>query len=149
MNDFTLRQSLRALRTERQPPHDLWQQIAPRLPVRRRAPWLPLAMAASLLVALPALLVLMRPVAPAGPARFASEVVREADAMSVQYRAALAEVGHLPLPDALRGAADQLERQAEQLHIALESHPQSVELLHQLRRTYDHRLRLSQRVALG
>jgi hypothetical protein len=55
----------------------------------------------------------------------------------------------VPLPSSLRGTADQLDSQADRLREALEAHPRSVELLHQLRYAYDQRLRLSQRIALG
>ena len=148
MNDFTLRQSLRALRTPQPPERDLWPEIAARLTARpRRRSWLPLALAASLLAAVPALWLLQD----AGPAAVppAEEMAREADAMSLHYRAALAELSAVPLPPSLRDAAEQLDVQAEQLREALHAHPGSVALLQQLRRTYDQRLRLSQRVALG
>jgi hypothetical protein len=49
----------------------------------------------------------------------------------------------------LRGVADQLDRDAERLREALHNQPESLALLHQLRRTYDQRLRLSQRLLLG
>lgn len=147
MNELQLRQQLRALRVDCAPPQDLWPAIAPRLaPRRSRSRWLPLALAASLLLALPTLLLLAPPAdAPAS----AAGITREADAMAIHYRAALAELSAAPLPAAMRELADQLDHDAEQLREALESNPRSVELLHQLRRTYDQRLRLNQRVLLG
>lgn len=157
MNDFTERQALRALRRDIQPARDLWPEIARRLPppARRARPrWWPLALAASLLLALP--LVWQRDVPQTGPetpaeaaqTEFAG-VVREADAMVMQYRAALAELSAAPLPSDLRPLAHSLERDVDALRRALEAQPESVELLHQLRRTFDRRLRLGQRVALG
>lgn len=158
MNELELRHALRGLRGEREPQRDLWPGIRRRLPSRRRAPWLPLALAAS--VALVAVLVprlLDRaPPADVAIAPLAATVatpepplLREADVMIVQYRAALAELSQSPLPLPLRPLADELDEGARELRAALERNPGSLELLHQLRRTYDQRLRLGQRAALG
>lgn len=159
MNELELRQALRGLRQDRDPAHDLWPGIATRLPPAaspRRRPWLPLALAAA--SALVAVLVTRLPapdsgltpntaVATAGAAP--GPLLREADVMIVEYRAALAELSQAPLPLPLRPLADQLDDGARELRNALEHNPQSLDLLHQLRRTYDQRLRLSQRAALG
>jgi hypothetical protein len=148
MNELHLRQTLRALRVDRQPPHDLWPQIAPRL---RRQPrrWQPAAwaLAASLLLAAGSGLLLAPPRQPDQAA--ATAMLRHADAMTLQYRAALAELSVAPLPPELRGVAEQLDRDTERLREALHTQPHSLALLHQLRRTYDLRLRLSQRLLLG
>lgn len=152
MNELSQRQALRALRQERQPSRDLWPEIAGRLgppaSQRRHSRWW-IAVAASLVLALPAPLLWQGP--PNAPPQSppAEGLVRDADAMAIQYRAALAELSAAPLPLSLRGLADDLERDAEHLHQTLEAHPQALVVLHQLRRTYDQRLRLSQRAALG
>lgn len=158
MNELELRQALRGLRQDRDPAHDLWPGIASRLPAAapRRRHWLPLALAAA--SALVAVMVTRLP-APDSAAPSSAAVVtasaasapllREADVMIVEYRAALAELSQAPLPLPLRPLADQLDDGARELRDALEHNPQSLDLLHQLRRTYDQRLRLSQRAALG
>lgn len=152
MNELSLRQALRGLRDDRQPSYDLWPGIAARLqrpaPPRRQRSWM-LALAACALLATPALLLWRGPLALPAPAHAADSLLRDADAMALEYRAALTELGAAPLPRPLRKAADDLDRDAERLHRALERHPQARVLLHQLRRTYDSRLRLSQRAALG
>jgi hypothetical protein len=155
MNELELRQALRGLRQDREPRRDLWPGIAARLPAAapRRRHWLPLALAAA--SALLAVLVTRLPAptdqaAPAMPVAGApTPLLREADMMIVEYRAALAELSLAPLPPTLRPLADQLDDGARDLRDALERHPQSLDLLQQLRRTYDQRLRLSQRAALG
>lgn len=159
MNELELRQALRGLRQDRDPAHDLWPGIATRLPAvasPRRRPWLPLALAAA--SALVAVLVTRLPAPDSGltpnmavatAAAAPGPLLREADVMIVEYRAALAELSQAPLPLPLRPLADQLDDGARELRDALEHNPQSLDLLHQLRRTYDQRLRLSQRAALG
>lgn len=148
MDELDLLRQLRALRTDAPPPRDLWPSLAQRLPPRRsRRRLLPLALAATLLAALPALLLLMQG-SPAAPDA-APGLAREADAMALHYRGALAELAPVPLPSDLRDLAEQLDREAETLRAALDADPQSLALLHQLRRVYDHRLHLSQRAALG
>ncbi len=151
MNDLLERQALRALRQDRQPARDLWPGIAARLgprATRRAGPWW-FALAASLLLAMPAVLLWQGPPGTTTQDSTPAGLVRDADAMAIQYQAALAEVSAAPLPLPLRGIADDLERDAERLHRALEADPQALLVLHQLRRTYDQRLRLSQRAALG
>ena len=159
MNELELRQALRGLRQDRDPAQDLWPGIATRLPTAAspwRRPWLPLALAAA--SALVAVLVTRLPAPDSGPTPNMAvatvgtpqaPLLREADVMIVEYRAALAELSQSPLPLPLRPLADQLDDGARELRDALEHNPQSLDLLLQLRRTYDQRLRLSQRAALG
>lgn len=170
--DEALRWQLRTLRRDAPPGRDLWPGIAARLPDRgRQAPprqrvrWLqPLAMAASVL-----LLVgtvgwfgsqgLRR--APEAPATAQATLVqREAESLTLQYQAALQELGQrdrrdpvagvMPtarVPASLRPTFEELDRDAALIRQALARDPDSTLLLEQLRRTYAHRLALTQRVA--
>ncbi len=164
MNEFELRRRLADLRQEREPGHDLWPAIERAIAVapaaRGRHPgrwphWHGWAMAASL--ALAALLLWpqqaeqeLPPVAsalPRSPAHIAIE--RQADALSIEYRVALAQLAGGPLPDELRPALRELRDSEAQIREALRQNPESTYLLSQLRRTYEQQLRLSQRVAFG
>lgn len=147
-----LRWQLRALRRDEPPPRDLWADISPRLPPREparpaspvRTPWL--ALAASLLLAV-GLVGLWR-----GPAVGQGEGVAlaEAERLSRQYERAIDR-----MPDAvsrnreLAPAIHELDRSAAQIRRALAHDPDSRLLLEQLRRTYAHRIALSQRAVLG
>lgn len=145
-----LRWQLRALRQDVAPTNDLWPGIAPRLgtqaassrPPRR---WQPLALAASLVLAVGAVGWFGRAdILATGQAP--TLVQREADGLSLQYQAALQEV-QAPMPASLQATAEALDRDVALIRAALARDPDSVRLLEQLRRTYAHRLALAQRVA--
>jgi hypothetical protein len=177
-DDLELRRALRALDRERNPGRDLWPDIAatiqagtlrqaPAHPVRSstRRHLLPLAMAASALLAAvvlwpsvldapqPTVAEVNRaereaaPVAGLGEAH-GERMLRQVDALSIEFRVALAQLEG-PLPPALRPAARDLRDSELALRDALREQPQSRFLLDQLRRTYEQQLRLSQLAALG
>ncbi|MFT3763489.1 MAG: hypothetical protein QM761_12980 [Pseudoxanthomonas sp.] len=159
-NDDTLRWQLRGLRRDIEPTRDLWPGIAARIaaspakaapdnaaPPRRRAPhWLPLAMAASLLLALG--LFWRQPGivadAPAGDPL----IQREAVAMSRHYEGAFAQFPQAPENSGFTPAIRDLDRSAAQILAAIAHDPDSRFLLEQLRRTYARRLTLTQRATL-
>lgn len=169
MDEFELRRRLQGLASEREPARDLWPGIAAAMAEapaarasRRRAPWLPMALAAS--AALLAIMLLPLPHGPIsepeaerasmqpghGPLQhdpLESVVLREAAAMAFEYRLALAQLA--PLPPELRPAARELKQSEEALREALRAQPEATWLLAQLRRNYEQRLRLSQLAALG
>lgn len=150
-DDLSLLRDLRALPREREPAHDLWPGIATQLQgaatrTRRRSGWrAPLAFALAASLALVAVFAL----------RFASPdavvpprndlVLREADAISREYGAVFDQLGPLPAP--LQPAADELERSARDIRVALREQPDATYLLTRLRSTYEQRLRLGQRYA--
>jgi hypothetical protein len=166
-DELELRRRLRQLPREREPARDLWRGIEARLdataapgrPVRR--PWILAGFAAAASIAL-ALAVLLRPDAPLpappvgivatppsvapGTSRF---VRREADALTIEYRIAIGAFADAPLPPALQAAATELDASAQQLRTALREQPDAPYLLDRLRRTYDQRLKLTQRAVLG
>lgn len=156
--DAALRLSLRGLRQDRDPGHDLWPGIEARIRAlpqvhapasRQRSPW-PLAMAASMLLAAgvawqmrPAEVPLRR-----GEGRVAATLVqREASTMTVQYRAALREldVHPAPAPASWQPGLAELDRSAAEIRSALQQNPDSRLLLERLRETYTRRLALSRR----
>jgi hypothetical protein len=177
MNDMELLRALRALDRERSPRRDLWPAIAAgieaghprshRRPPRRH--WVPLAMAASALLAAvvmwPAALEDGEPGSASAPVAVILEgdpeadadlgrahgdrMLRQADALSIEFRVALAQLEAGPLPPALRPAARDLRESELALREALREQPHSRYLLGQLRRTYEQQLRLSQMAALG
>ena len=159
-NDDALRWQLRALRTDIKPARDLWPDIAARIaatpvattpanvvPLRRRAPrWLPLATAASLLLAV-GLVWQQEHLAPSPGEPL---IRQEADALTRQYQGALAEIA-LSSPQsgqAYTPALKDLDHSAAQIRTAIQRDPDSRLLLEQLHRTYARRLALSQRAAL-
>lgn len=164
-----LRARLRGLRDERAPAHDLWPGIAAQVAhaensrrhVGARRPgtgqaevasrrhrllrWpLPVALAATLLLAI-GVTASWRD-APA-PVR-GTVVQREAEDVALQYRAAIAQVGVAPSTPAMQATFDDLDRNTALILDALARDPDSRLLLEQLRRTYAHRLALTQRAAL-
>ncbi len=83
-------------------------------------------------------------------ARGANETVRrEAEAITLEYRLALEPFAAAELPHELQGAAVELDASAQQLRRALREQPDALYLLDRLRRTYDQRLKLSQRAMLS
>lgn len=151
MTDNDLRWRLRQLPRELDPPADLWPGIAARLQApapRRRRHWpVLLALAACLCLAI-GLAATLRP-APAAAGFEAELVRREAEAMTLEYEAALRELGQAPAPEAIAPSLATLDQSAREIREALEADPDAVRLLEQLRRTYSRRLALTQRAALG
>lgn len=166
VGEAELRMALRGLRRDAEPGHDLWPGVAARIaalprqarPVRQppRPRWLwPLATAASLLVVLGVTWTL-QPAAPgvAGEviavatvpaAKRAPLVQREAEALTVQYRAALRELDPDAIPAGWQPGLEALDRSAAEIRGALERDPTSRLLLERLRDTYTRRLALSRR----
>ncbi|WP_190285582.1 hypothetical protein [Montanilutibacter psychrotolerans] len=146
-----LRWRLREMRRDAAPATDLWPGIAARLQppgrvaaIRRQSP---LAIAASLLLAVGLVAGLNQERLSPTAASQASLVQREADGMARHYQAALREIPPAQVPSSLRPAFDDLDRSVVQIRAALVHEPDSLRLLEQLRRTYDRRLALAQRVA--
>jgi len=166
MNEFELLRSLRDLPREREPARDLWPGIAARIatpamtgtaPARapRRA-WL--ALAASLLLGAVLAPLLWNPgpapdlattPAPVASAPQPRGLQPEADAMTLEYVAALDQLGGPQLPPALAPALSELDLSATQIRAALRQDPSATYLLAQLRRTYEQRLRLTQLALSG
>jgi len=159
--DERLRWALRGLRQNRQPEHDLWPGIAARIaaestrPARGAHPrrhWAPLALAASLLLAVGVVWQTLPP--PPATQADANPVRREAHAMTREYDAALREIQlSSPQPEAARMASlpelHELDRSAAQIRTALRRDPGARFLLDRLRHTYTLRLTLTQRAVLG
>lgn len=172
MSEFELRRALRSLQRERSPGRDLWPGVARRIAAAphapadlplphpsQRWPWL-LALAASVLLAVLVALPRMQP--PAGPPSPATLVGQtgatgggaralqlQADALTLEYVAALDEFGAARLPPALAPALTELDSSAAQIRAALRQDPNALFLLDQLRRTYSQRLRLTQLAVAG
>jgi hypothetical protein len=149
-DDLALLRQLRNLPRDRDPSTDLWPGIAARLPpaqARRPSRWrMPVALAAAASLALVAVLALQ--FAPLGqPPSRNDLVLREADALSREYGAAFDQLGVLPEP--LQPAASELDRSAQDIRLALRDQPNATYLLTRLRSTYEQRLKLAQRHALG
>ena len=152
----SLRWSLRALRRETQPQHDLWPAIAQRLaatPQVAGAPsrstlqrFAPLATAAVLALAV-GLVWQMRPAQQATPDPAAALLAQEADAMTREYQAALHELDGNASSNAAP-ALRELDRSAAQIRTAMTRDPDARFLLERLQRTYARRLALTQRMAL-
>lgn len=157
-NDDALRWQLHALRRDIEPDRDLWPDIAARIAaapqaarVRRKRPtWLPMALAASLLLAFGAFWRFgTTPPTPAGDPLIRSE----AAALSRQYQDAFDELARgasasEPGQSDFAAAIHNLDQGAAQIRAAIERSPDSRFLLEQLRRTYARRLALTQRAAL-
>lgn len=165
-DEFALRRALQQLPRERDPSRDLWNGIQQRLdaPARAGRP-----ARASMLAGLAAALVLALALgvalrfAPPDPAVHAPQSVRdaapvpasspllrhEADAMTIEFEAALAGFDASNLSPDLRAAATELDASATQLREALRVQPEAAYLLERLRQTYELRLKLSQRALLG
>ena len=163
-----LRLALRGLRQDADPGQDLWPGIAARIaarprqapaaPPRRPLQWLwPLATAASLLLAV-GVTWKMQPATlspdtqgaaiattAAGAGRQAPLVQREAEILTVQYRAALRELDAQSVPAGWQPGLQALDRSAAEIRGALQRDPDSRLLLERLRDTYTRRLALSRR----
>ena len=155
----SLRWSLRGLRREAQPAHDLWPSIAQRIattpqvaaapavpaPAWRR--FAPLAMAASLALAV-GLVWQLRPASvTTGSNQSAQLISAEADAMTREYQAALQEYAR-SAPATTDATLHELDRSAAQIRTAMARDPDARFLLDRLQDTYARRLALTQRLAL-
>ncbi len=164
-----LRLALRGLRQDVDPGRDLWPGIAARIAaLPRQAPaappprtlrWLwPLATAASLLLLAVGVTWKMQPATlspdasgvaiattAAGAGRQAPLVQREAEILTVQYRAALRELDPQSVPAGWQPGLEVLDRSAAEIRGALQRDPDSRLLLERLRDTYTRRLALSRR----
>ncbi|HEX5693693.1 MAG TPA: hypothetical protein VFY00_03620 [Arenimonas sp.] len=152
MTDNDLRWPLRQLPREIEPARDLWPGIAARLQppaTRRRRPWLAVVSLAACLCLAVGLAVMLRPAPASAPDLSAELLQREAEAMTLEYRAALQEMQGAPIPEPLAPALATLDESALEIRAALAAQPGSAQLLDQLKRTYSRRLALTQRAALG
>jgi len=167
MGDAELRMALRGLRRDVEPSSELWPGIASRIaglpqdafastmPKRRRAGWWPLATAASLMLVVGLAWKTQPAPSPAtagaiaatadGVRKQAPLVQREAESLTVQYRAALQELDAQSVPVGWQPGLDALDRSAAEIRGALKRDPESRLLLERLRDTYTRRLALSRR----
>ena len=159
-HDFpdALRWSLRSLRREVQPQHDLWPSIAQRIaatpqvamaapaPAWRR--FAPLAMAASLALAVGLVWQLRPDSAATVTAPGARLISAEADAMTREYQAALQEFEGAAPTTGDTTALHELDRSAAQIRTAMARDPGARFLLDRLQDTYARRLALTQRLTL-
>jgi hypothetical protein len=161
MTDIDFRWQLRQLPRDRAPSRDLWGGIAaaiaqPRQPARSsRGPgWGTAASALAACLVLGAFglgLAKPRVLEALGLRHATSEhqlVLKEAAAIRKQYQVELRQFHGKPVPAAVTPALIELDQSADNIMVALESHPDAVFLLDQLRRTYARRLQLTQRVAM-
>jgi hypothetical protein len=151
MGETELRWQLRQLPRDIEPPRDLWPGIAARLqpvrPARNGRRWLAgLAIAASLCLAVG--IAWQQGVAPS-PDPQAQLVQREAQALTLEYEAALVEFEGAPLPAPIEPALALLDQSAAEIRRAMDSDPGARYLLDQLRRTYSRRLSLTHRAVTG
>ena len=157
-----LRWALRGLRRDDPPANDLWPGIAARLQAaatptavavarnRRRNRFVPtVALAASVALAVGLSWhqrAAVDPVAEPGIALISAE----ADAMTLEYQAALRELQDAAPPrTAATAALQELDRSAAQIRTALTRDPEARFLLDRLQHTYARRLELTQRLALS
>ncbi|HET6602589.1 MAG TPA: hypothetical protein VFG21_00015 [Xanthomonadaceae bacterium] len=179
MSEFELRRRLREFRGAIAPERDLWPGIAggldgvpatqhaaagheaARVPFGRHGRPALLAMAAVVLLG-SALLWRIDPfdgtgpvpeatVAELGPETTpqASPLQREAQALTLEYLAALHAMGAAGLPSEAASGLAELDAGAAQIRAALEQDAGAVYLVDRLRDTYTQRLRLTQRVLAG
>ena len=168
IGEAELRMALRGLRRDAEPGHDLWPAITARIaalpqhsqPMRQapRQRWIwPLATAASLLLAVGVSWKLPSgafspaqggvPIATTAAAarKQAPLLRREAEAMTMQYQAALRELDMQAMPAGWQPGIEALDRSADEIRTALQRDPNSRLLLERLRSTYSRRLALSRR----
>lgn len=164
LGEAELRMALRGMRQDAEPGHDLWPGIAARIQSmpQHRVPatpaasnrWWPLATAASMLLAVGVAWQLQPSLVPAHDAHgaaagkrveSASLVQREAESMTVQYRAALRELEPASVPANWQPGLAALDRSAAEIRGALQQNPDSRLLLDRLRDTYTRRLALARR----
>ena len=152
----SLRWSLRGLRREEQPQHDLWPAIAQRIaatPQVANAPsqpawrrFAPLATAAALALAI-GLVWQLRPAQLGAADPSSALLAQEADAMTREYQAALHELDSTTSNNATP-VLHELDRSAAQIRTALTRDPGARFLLERLQHTYARRLALTQRLVL-
>ena len=96
--------------------------------------------------------------APAAPADATTPVARggtnsplqlQADALTIEYAAALGQLGTRQAPPALAPSLRELDSSAQTIREAMRQDPQAEFLLGQLQRTYARRLRLTQLAVTG
>ncbi|PKV12536.1 hypothetical protein [Xanthomonas prunicola] len=158
-DDAALLAQLQALPSQRQPPSQIWERIAPALtdrstvvalvPLRRRGWILPAAgLALAAAVALVAIAPGIDRQAPS-PAAAQPALVTQAQAMAEHYQQAIAEVPVQQVPADLLPALDELDRSAQAIHAAIVQSPRSAFLLSQLQRAYAKRLQLTRLACEG
>ncbi len=167
MGDAALSMALRGLRQDVEPSKDLWPGIAARLQASGQQPapvvrsphrhWVwPLAMAASLIVAVGLAWQLNTPISQAGSLAdvvaqaprtgpSVTLIAREADSLTLHYQAALREMKPESVPAGWQPGMDALDRSAVEIRTAMQRDPNSRLLLQQLRSTYTRRLALARR----
>ena len=157
-----LRWALRGLRRDDPPANDLWPGIAARLQAaatptalavahnRRRNRFVPaVALAASVALAV-GLSWQQRAAVDPVPEPGVALISAEADAMTLEYQAALRELqGAAPPRATATTALQELDRSAAQIRTALTRDPEARFLLDRLQHTYARRLELTQRLALS
>jgi hypothetical protein len=161
MTETTYRWKLRQLSREREPSRDLWAGIAAAIAhpqqvskTLRGNGWRTIGSAFAASVVLGAFgLGLAKPrlLETVGLRRATPEhqlVLKEAAAIRKQYQVELRQFGNKPVPTDITPALIELDQSADNIMVALNSHPDAVFLLDQLRRTYARRLQITQRVAM-
>jgi len=162
MSDHHFRWRLRQLTRELEPTRDLWPAIAAAIgapnasrkiaPRKSGARWLRWSsgIAAAILFAGVGLALSKPNLLRSLHAPRSSEhrlVLKEADAIRKHYKAELAQFRDVPVPVDFASALRELDASADGIRSALDSRPDAVFLLGQLRHTYARRLELTQRLA--
>ena len=152
VGEAELRMALHALRRDIEPGQDLWPGIAARLqpqrPAARKLKAWPMAIAASMLLALglawqggmqqPVRPVPVSPPVPGG-------LPMEAEALTMHYQAALRELDMPSVHASWEPGLEALDNSAAQILSALRQSPESTQLLERLRQIYARRIALSRR----
>ncbi len=152
VGEAELRMALHTLRRDIEPGQDLWPGIAARLqpqrPAARKLKAWPMAIAASMLLALglawqggmqqPARPVPVSPPVPGG-------LPMEAEALTMHYQAALRELDMPSIHASWEPGLEALDNSAAQILSALRQSPESTQLLERLRQIYARRIALSRR----
>ena len=154
-----LRWQLQGLRREVSPEVDLWPGIAARIasmpqhaevatPLVDRRRFAPLAMAASVLLAV-GFIWQLTPDPGQGTAPQADPLIRkQAVSMTFEYEKALARMEQADSDPEMHAALGDLDRSARMILTAIDDNPEARFLLEQLRRTYARRLQLTQRAVM-
>jgi hypothetical protein len=153
MKETDLRWQLRQLPREMNLPKDLWPAIEAgirREPARRHRWPAALAAAATFVLAAGLFWRADQNVAPVEAAPIEARIViSEARAITDEYQAAIKQFDGAPLAPQVEPSIAALDRSVAQIQSAIVADPNSVFLLDQLRRTYEHRLELTQRAVTG
>ncbi|KFA15371.1 hypothetical protein A11G_0121450 [Xanthomonas vasicola pv. musacearum NCPPB 4392] len=158
-DDAGLLAQLQALPSQRPPPPQMWERIAPALtdhsnvialvPMRRRGWILPAAgLALAAVVALVAIAPGIDRQAPP-PAAAQPVLVTQAQALAEHYQQAIADVPVQQVPVDLLPALDELDRSTQAIHAAIAQSPRSAFLLSQLQRAYAKRWQLTRLACEG